>query len=107
MNRRSFLSGLLGAATALVLPEPERVRVYSFLPGEKELRAIETHRQLFKGGILKIAIKIKNWEVPGGWIDYVQKEDIDQLITLKPPKSVFLTSLIENDDDRFGELQDG
>jgi len=27
-------------------------------------------RQLFKGGILKIAIKIKGWEMPGGWKAY-------------------------------------
>ena len=31
-------------------------------------------RQVFKGGILKIAIKIKGWEMPGGWKAYCQKE---------------------------------
>lgn len=34
MNRRNFLSGLLATAGGLVLPEPERVRAYSFMPGE-------------------------------------------------------------------------
>lgn len=32
MNRRDFLRGIVGAASALVLPEPARVRVYSFMP---------------------------------------------------------------------------
>lgn len=32
MNRRNFLSGLLATAGGLVLPEPERVRAYSFMP---------------------------------------------------------------------------
>jgi hypothetical protein len=27
-------------------------------------------RQTFKGGILKLAIKIKGWEMPGGWKAY-------------------------------------
>lgn len=34
MNRRHFLAAL---ATALVLPEAPRVRVYSFMPGEPEI----------------------------------------------------------------------
>ena len=29
-----------------------------------------TDRQTFKGGILKLAIKIKGWEMPGGWKAY-------------------------------------
>jgi len=29
-------------------------------------------RELFKGGILKIGIKIKGWEMPGGWKDFCQ-----------------------------------
>lgn len=29
-------------------------------------------RQVFKGGILKLAIKIKGWEMPGGWKAYCQ-----------------------------------
>lgn len=28
---------------------------------------VNTSRQIFKGGILKLAIKIKGWEMPGGW----------------------------------------
>jgi hypothetical protein len=29
-------------------------------------------REVFKGGILKVAIKIKGWEMPGGWKAYCQ-----------------------------------
>jgi hypothetical protein len=31
---------------------------------------VNTSRQIFKGGILKIGIKIKGWEMPGGWKAY-------------------------------------
>lgn len=35
MNRRGFIGGLLGVAVGeLILPEPKRVRAYSFLPGD-------------------------------------------------------------------------
>lgn len=37
MNRRSFLAALGAAAGALVLPEPQRVRAYSFMPGVVKL----------------------------------------------------------------------
>jgi hypothetical protein len=33
-------------------------------------QAVNTSRQVFKGGILKLAIKIKGWEMPGGWKAY-------------------------------------
>jgi hypothetical protein len=33
---------------------------------------VNTSRQIFKGGILKIGIKIKGWEMPGGWKAYCQ-----------------------------------
>jgi hypothetical protein len=33
-------------------------------------QSVNTSRQLFKGGILKLAIKIKGWEMPGGWKAY-------------------------------------
>ena len=33
-------------------------------------QAVNTVRQTFKGGILKLAIKIKGWEMPGGWKAY-------------------------------------
>jgi hypothetical protein len=33
---------------------------------------VDTCRQIFKGGILKIGIKIKGWEMPGGWKAYCQ-----------------------------------
>jgi hypothetical protein len=31
---------------------------------------VNVSRQVFKGGILKLAIKIKGWEMPGGWKAY-------------------------------------
>lgn len=37
-------------------------------------------RQIFKGGILKIAIKIKGWEMPGGWKAFCEKE-MPQIMT--------------------------
>lgn len=33
-------------------------------------QVVNTSRQIFKGGILKLAIKIKGWEMPGGWKAY-------------------------------------
>jgi hypothetical protein len=33
-------------------------------------QSVNTSRQIFKGGILKLAIKIKGWEMPGGWKAY-------------------------------------
>ncbi len=36
MNRRTFLGSLFGVAGGLVLPEPPRVRAYSFMPGERD-----------------------------------------------------------------------
>jgi hypothetical protein len=36
-------------------------------------QATNVCRQVFKGGILKIAIKIKGWEMPGGWKAFCSK----------------------------------
>jgi len=33
-------------------------------------QVVNTSRQVFKGGILKIGIKLKGWEMPGGWKAY-------------------------------------
>lgn len=33
-------------------------------------QSVNTGREIFKGGILKIGIKIKGWEMPGGWKAY-------------------------------------
>ena len=33
---------------------------------------VNTEREIFKGGILKIGIKIKGWEMPGGWKAYCE-----------------------------------
>jgi len=35
---------------------------------------VNTSRQVFKGGILKIGIKIKGWEMPGGWKAFCQSD---------------------------------
>ena len=35
-------------------------------------QTVNTSRQIFKGGILKLAIKIKGWEMPGGWKEFCQ-----------------------------------
>jgi hypothetical protein len=40
-------------------------------------------REVFKGGILKLAIKIKGWEMPGGWKAYCQ----DNMPSLIAPKA--------------------
>lgn len=86
MNRRGFLSGLFGLGvgialpepTQIVVPDPPRVRTYSFLPAAPllvaaQLNQTELHRAIFKGGILKIAIKIKGWEMPGDWQRYASE----------------------------------
>jgi hypothetical protein len=43
---------------------------------------VNTCREVFKGGILKLAIKIKGWEMPGGWKAYCQQA-MPQILT--PP----------------------
>jgi hypothetical protein len=35
-------------------------------------QSVNTAREIFKAGILKIGIKIKGWEMPGGWKAYCQ-----------------------------------
>ena len=37
-------------------------------------------REVFKGGILKIGIKIKGWEMPGGWKAYCAQRALPQII---------------------------
>ena len=41
---------------------------------EYAMQVTNVCREVFKGGIMKIAIKIKGWEMPGGWKAYCQKE---------------------------------
>jgi hypothetical protein len=43
---------------------------------------VNTFRQIFKGGILKLAIKIKGWEMPGGWKAYCSTE-MPQIMSAK------------------------
>jgi len=35
-------------------------------------QAVNVCREVFKGGVLKLAIKLKGWEMPGGWKAYCQ-----------------------------------
>ena len=43
-------------------------------------QSVNTTRQIFKGGILKLGIKIKGWEMPGGWKAYCQSS-MPQIMT--------------------------
>jgi hypothetical protein len=47
-------------------------------------QSVNTSRQVFKGGILKLAIKIKGWEMPGGWKDYC-KTNLPQIMSNSAP----------------------
>jgi hypothetical protein len=40
---------------------------------------VNNNRQIFKGGIFKLGIKIKGWEMPGGWKSYCQ-ENLPQIM---------------------------
>ncbi len=42
-------------------------------------QSINVTRQVFKGGIFKLGIKIKGWEMPGGWKSYCQ-ENLPQIM---------------------------
>lgn len=37
-------------------------------------QAVENARQNFKSGILKIGVKLKGWEMPGGWKEYCRSD---------------------------------
>jgi hypothetical protein len=43
-------------------------------------QTVNTERQTFKGGILKIGIKIKGWEMPGGWKAFCS-DNLPQLVS--------------------------
>jgi hypothetical protein len=45
-------------------------------------QTVSVSREVFKGGILKLAIKIKGWEMPGGWKAYCST-NMPALITPK------------------------
>jgi hypothetical protein len=45
-------------------------------------QSVNTVRQIFKGGILKLGIKIKGWEMPGGWKSYCS-ENLPQIMGTK------------------------
>jgi hypothetical protein len=46
-------------------------------------QSINTSREIFKGGILKLAIKIKGWEMPGGWKAYCAT-NMPQIMSASP-----------------------
>jgi hypothetical protein len=43
-------------------------------------QSVNTCREVFKGGILKLAIKIKGWEMPGGWKAFCS-DNLPQLVS--------------------------
>jgi len=45
-------------------------------------QSVNVCREVFKGGILKIGIKLKGWEMPGGWKAYCES-DMPQIIGKK------------------------
>ena len=47
-------------------------------------QAVNVSRATFKGGILKLAIKIKGWEMPGGWKAYCQ-QNMPQIMMQSQP----------------------
>ena len=44
---------------------------------------VNVNRQVIKGGILKLAIKIKGWEMPGGWKAYCAS-NLPQIMSTAP-----------------------
>jgi hypothetical protein len=46
-------------------------------------QSVNTSREIFKGGILKLAIKIKGWEMPGGWKAYCST-NLPQIMSSSP-----------------------
>lgn len=52
MNRRSFVAGL---AAALILPEPPRVRAYSFMPGER-VKPVSINGRVYDWGSITLTL---------------------------------------------------
>jgi len=66
-----------GGGTATMLEQTlDAVPVYA-------PQIVNVDRQIFKGGILKIAIKIKGWEMPGGWKAYCA-QNMPQVLSPAP-----------------------
>ena len=65
-------AGGVPTAAALVAGGPANVMLEQTLDTTPVLiqQSTAITRQTFKGGILKLAIKIKGWEMPGGWKSY-------------------------------------
>lgn len=72
----SELTGAAGATTGVITVPATSVAGNAML--EQTLDAapvyisqtVNVSRQIFKGGVLKLAIKLKGWEMPGGWKAY-------------------------------------
>ena len=63
----SNLSTITAGGAANVMLEQTLDAVPANVP-----QTVNVSREVFKGGILKIGIKIKGWEMPGGWKAYCQ-----------------------------------
>jgi len=65
---------------------PNNVMLEQTLDGAPFLvsQTVNVCRTVFKGGILKIGIKIKGWEMPGGWKTYCQS-NLPQIMTPQAP----------------------
>lgn len=59
-------------STFPALPSLNNVMLEQTLDGTPVLvqQSVNANRQIFKGGIFKLGIKIKGWEMPGGWKAY-------------------------------------
>jgi hypothetical protein len=68
--------GALAGTPTAVFAGPNNIMLEQTLDATPVLvqQSVNTVRQVFKGGILKLGIKIKGWEMPGGWKSYCQRE---------------------------------
>ncbi len=71
----SNLSTTTGGGSLNIMLEQTLDAVPALVP-----QTVNVSRQIFKGGILKLAIKIKGWEMPGGWKAYCQT-NLPQIMT--------------------------
>jgi hypothetical protein len=65
------LTGSVAAATVAGTNSTMLEQTLDATPGYVQ-QSVNTNREIFKGGVLKLAIKIKGWEMPGGWKAYCQ-----------------------------------
>ncbi len=60
------------AAAALTIANSAMLEQTLDAPPVYAQQSVNVCREVFKGGVLKLAIKIKGWEMPGGWKAYCQ-----------------------------------